>query len=114
MKKYTMKTTASDKSPARYEVAPGVMSNLAPAVRVSQIEEQIKCLEGAIQRMEKATHTITERISSVVTYVPVEENASVVAPEPMLVPLASDLRNYVRELNGIAARLEDVGSRVEL
>lgn len=86
------------------------------AVRLSQVEERSKALEGAAEDLIKAVAEIEKRLVSVcrANDLQPEPGLNKSAPEECLVPLAENLRSTWRTVSSCVDRLRRLSVSVEL
>jgi hypothetical protein len=92
-------------------------SQSATACRPSEVSEQVSRLSAGIAMASSLLDDLEQRLSSVYRGAPVDDSKGGINgshPEPVLVPLAGDLRNLGRSLDTANNRLQAILNGVEL
>ena len=93
----------------------GTMKATTPTVsevRTSQVRAQMEDQANLIEQLQDCVSMVTQRLGAVCLQPEAYDNSGMV--EVLLVPLADEVRNNNRRIDGIRAQLADLTQRIEL
>jgi hypothetical protein len=86
----------------------------AEVVRPPQVQDQVNTLEINAKDLSEIVSALISKLSSVTQPRPEISNSKLSVPEPVLVPLASKLREVCSDVRSSVDRLRDLCASIEL